>query len=82
MSNVYKWSRRSHEVFGFRVDDDGVVHDFAGQIRRKHATLAGYSTAARRKYHDESITITEANEFHEHYKCELKELLSISERID
>lgn len=71
------------QVSGFRVEPSGAVVDFAGTLRNRYnGDLARASAAARRKYHDQTITITECDEHKQRYRCPLDALMQISEPID
>lgn len=69
-------------VSGFRVKPDGTVVDFEGTIRNRFSDLKRASAAARRKYGDSSITITEAVPEKTRYRVDLNALLQIAERVD
>lgn len=66
-------------VYGFRVEPDGAVVDFKGSLRNFYSDLNRASMAARRKYADNSITITETVSEKKRYRVDMDDLLSIAE---
>lgn len=69
-------------VKGYRVDDEGEVHDFCGNLRNHYRSLVTASQAARRKYRDPTVTVTSMEQRKERYRVDLDKLMSIAERID
>lgn len=67
------------EVIGFKVADDGAVSDFRGTLRNHYKSLAHASAAARRKYRDSTITITECVPRKTRYKVDFDKLMAIAE---
>lgn len=78
----HKFTLGGCEVIGFRVEPDGAVADFIGTLRNSYDDLSRASAAARRKYGDSSITITETRSKKKRYRVELEKLLAIAEPID
>ena len=70
------------EVSGFRVTDIGDVEDFHGSLRKTYESLRHASAAARRKYQDSSITVTECIPKKTRYRVRIEDLLKIAEKID
>lgn len=68
-------------IKGFSVDKDGTVHDFDGTLNRCYNSLARASAAARRKYKDSSITITEITRQKRKFQVDLDELLKIATEV-
>lgn len=66
---------------GYRVDEDGTVRDFAGNLRNHYQNIVTASQAARRKYRDPTITVTSMKQRKERYRVDLDKLLTIAERI-
>lgn len=69
-------------VRGFRVSPEGEVSDFSGYLSRKYASLARATAAARRKYHDSSISIVEIEPKLHHFKVDEDQLMAISTQTD
>lgn len=69
-------------IKGFSVDDSGGVHDFNGTLKRRYSSLNRASQAARRKYGDPSITVTEIETTVNKYKVNLSELMKIATKIE
>ena len=68
-------------IKGFSVASDGTVHDFTGTLNRCYTSLARASAAARRKYRDSSITITEIERHKRKFKVDLDKLLEIATEV-
>ena len=69
-------------VEGFRVEPDGTVVDFSGTLRNNYNDLKRASIAARRKYQDQTITITSVTSNKQRYRVDLDDLLQIAEPED
>lgn len=69
-------------VSGFCVCDNGAVVDFAGTLRNSYTDYKRASAAARRKYGDSTITVTEIKPQKRRYRVPMSKLLEISEPID
>lgn len=69
-------------VYGFRVEPDGTVVDFSGTLRNFYNDLVRASAAARRKYNDSTITITEVKDEKTRYRVDLDALLAIAEKTE
>lgn len=70
------------KVYGFSVKPDGTVVDFSGTLRNFYNDLARASAAARRKYNDSTITITEVTDCKTRYRVDIDALMKIAERTD
>lgn len=68
-------------IKGFCVKPDGSVQDFEGTLNRCYTSLARASAAARRKYKDSTITITEITRQKTRYQVDLDKLLEISTEV-
>lgn len=68
-------------VRGTRVTPEGAVLDFEGTLRNRYDNLAKASNAARRKYHDTTIQITETVVEKHRYSVPLDKLLEIATEI-
>lgn len=68
-------------VRGTRVMPDGSVVDFSGTLRNRYNDYAKASAAARRKYRDPTIQITECIVEKKRYKVDLVQLLEIATEI-
>lgn len=79
---VHRFTIGGSKVKGFRVLPDGTVEDFEGTLQRFYQNLNRASLAARRKYHDASITITDLTPDKKHYKVDLDKLMEIAEEIN
>lgn len=77
----HKFTLGGCEVKGFRVEPDGAVVDFTGTLRNSYDDLKRASAAARRKYGDSTITITETRARKKRYRVELEKLLELAEEI-
>lgn len=77
----HKFTLGGCEVWGFRVEPNGAVVDFVGTLRNSYDDLKRASAAARRKYGDSTITITETRARKKRYRVELEKLLEIAEEI-
>lgn len=69
-------------VEGFRVESDGTVVDFSGTLRNNYNDLKRASIAARRKYQDQTITITTVTSNKQRYRVDLDDLMQIAEPED
>ena len=69
-------------VEGFRVEPDGTVVDFSGTLRNNYNDLNRASIAARRKYQDQTITITSVTSNKQRYRVDLDDLMQIAEPED
>lgn len=69
-------------VEGFRVEPDGTVVDFSGTLRNNYNDLKRASIAARRKYQDQTITITSVTSNKQRYRVDLDDLMQIAEPED
>lgn len=69
-------------VEGFRVEVDGTVVDFSGTLRNNYNDLKRASIAARRKYQDQTITITSVTSNKQRYRVDLDDLMQIAEPED
>lgn len=78
---VHRFTVGGSRVVGFRVNPDGSVADFEGHIQRFFTDLNRATNAARRKYNDNSISITEVIPEKQRYEVPLDELLKISKPI-
>lgn len=68
-------------VKGTRVTPEGAVVDFEGTLRNWYTDLAKASTAARRKYQDTTIQISEVVSEKHRYTVPLDKLLEIATEI-
>ena len=68
-------------VDGFKVAPDGSVADFSGTLRNSYKSIARASSAARRKYGDTTITVTNIEPQKKRYRVSLAMLLDIAEEI-
>lgn len=66
-------------VEGFCVEPDGTVKDFSGTLRNTYNDLKRASMAARRKYQDQTITITSCTSNKTKYRVDLDDLMQIAE---
>ena len=78
----HKFTLGGSRVKGFRVDGDGSVIDFEGTLRNFYNDLTRASLAARRKYKDQTITITECAKDKHSYQVPMEKLMEIAEQID
>ena len=69
-------------VSGFCVGENGAVADFAGTLRNSYSELKRASAAARRKYGDSSINVTEIRPQKRRYRVPMEELMKIAEPIE
>lgn len=69
-------------VEGFRVEPDGTVVNFSGTLRNNYNDLKRASIAARRKYQDQTITITAVTSNKQRYRVDLDDLMQIAEPED
>lgn len=68
-------------VRGTRVEPSGAVVDFEGTLRNWYRDYAKASAAARRKYHDATIQITEIVAEKHRYTVPIDKLLEIATEI-
>lgn len=68
-------------VRGTRVLRDGAVVDFEGTLRNWYTDYAKASIAARRKYQDSTIQITEIVAEKHRYTVPVEELLKIATEV-
>lgn len=79
---VHKFTLGGSVVKGFRVNDNGAVLDWEGTLRNTYRSLSRASIAARRKYGDQSITVTECETSKRSYEVDLDELMKIAKQVD
>ena len=65
-------------IKGFFVDESGALHDFEGSLARTYTSLSRASTAARRKYGNNTITVTECTVEKRKLKVPLSKLNQIA----
>lgn len=78
----HKFTLGGSHIKGFRVGPDGSVEDFDGTLRNFYKDLVRASIAARRKYKDQTITVTECKADKHRYQVDVDSLLEIAEQID
>lgn len=69
------------KVRGFRVVG-GELRPFEGTLHAHYKNIERAATAARRKYDDSSITLTECIAEKHRYQVPMDELMKIAEEID
>lgn len=77
----HKFTIGGCEVTGFRVEPDGAVADFTGTLRNSYTDIKRASAAARRKYGDSTITVTNTRTLKKRYRVPLDQLMQIAEEI-
>lgn len=82
MENVITFNLGQTTIKGFRVDADGSVQDFEGTLKRRYSSLNRASQAARRKYGDPSITVTQIEVTTNKYTVNLSDLMKIATKIE
>ena len=70
------------QVKGVKVLPDGATEPFEGTLRQFYSDVGRASQAARRKYKDQTITITELSAEKKKYRVDEEKLLEIAELID
>lgn len=68
-------------IKGYFVDESGELHDFMGTLKRTYNSLSRASTAARRKYANNTITVTECKVERHRYRVPVSGLMEIAEEI-
>lgn len=69
------------KVEGVRVEGGETV-PFSGTLRNHYTDLGRASLAARRKYRDQSITVTSVKDAKTRYRVDLDQLLAIAEKVN
>lgn len=69
-------------VEGTRFSDDGTVSDFDGVISRPYKDLMRATQAARRKYHDLSISVFKVTPLGERYRIDDEIVRKYGEKLD
>ena len=69
------------QVKGFRVLPTGDTQPFEGTLRAYYSDVGRASQAARRKYQDQTITVTELDARKKKYRVDEEKLLEIAEEI-
>lgn len=78
---VHKFTLGGSVVRGTRVTPEGAVVAFEGTLRNWYTDYAKAASAARRKYQDSTIQITEVEAEKHRYQVDLDSLLSIATEI-
>lgn len=77
----HRFTLGGSQIKGFRVLSDGVTEPFEGTLRHFYSDVGRASQAARRKYHDQTITVTEIRVEKKKYRVDEERLLEIAEEI-
>lgn len=69
------------QIKGFKVLPNGDTTPFEGTLRQFYSDVGRASQAARRKYRDQTITVTEMSAEKKKYRVDEEKLLEIAEEI-